>query len=120
MNALEGKQHSVSIILSVLGASVGTNQGTMVEGSLHEIFNTLPNKQKRSYLKQMRDKLQEGSQITLPDADSKPGTILCKAIFVKKKTDAKVLVEDMRALSKKILNTKNLWSRVIRSLTLVK
>ena len=54
----------------------------------------------------MKDTLQEGSQITLPEADSKPGTIFCKAIFVKTKTVPKVPFEDMRALSKTISNTK--------------
>ena len=54
----------------------------------------------------MKEKPREGSQITLPDADPKSGTILCKAIFVKNESDPRVLVEGMRALSKTILNTK--------------
>ena len=106
MSAVEGKQRSVAIISFTLGAVVGKNAGMMVEGSLHEKFKTLPAKLGKAYIMQMKDKLREGSQITLADTSTKRGTIHYKVIIATDFSNPRKLVDDMRAERKNISNSK--------------
>ena len=90
----------------LITAKDGTNQGKMVVNSLYQTIKSLPSRQKEAYLNQMEEKLKEGSQVILSDAESAPGTILCGAIFVKDDSDPSCLINDMRSVSKNISNTK--------------
>ena len=83
INALEGRQRCHSILLILLAAEVGTDQGKMVVNSLYKKIEGLPWIQKKAYLKQMRDKLKESSQIISSDAESVPGAIFYKAFLSK-------------------------------------
>ena len=78
----------------------------MVTNSLYETIKSLPSGQKEAFLNQMKEKLKEGSQIILSDAESVPGAILCKAIFVHNGSDPSRLINGMRTVSKHISNTK--------------
>ena len=79
----------------------------MVEGSLCKEISRESSSVKNVYLQQTTDKLQEGSQITLPDGDSKAATIHCAAHVVTDTTnDPKELIKDLRAYSKIISNGK--------------